>query len=230
MTLLGSTALANPATFTIDPTATTVTISGTLAGLPITQQGPGSLTTTYFGAIRAELAPGAVRFVQGGNAVANNSGSWQPAPGGAAGSAPANYGGQVNFGLLGIGRLAIRNLQVDAFSDPIPLASGSFAASQANVIANTGTADFRSTLLTGSEDLAGSSGPNSDAGPGSLAIAANPAAGTGTATLTLPIRATLITDVQGIGQAVIQFNGQFRGRVSSIGGDANFDTIVDLAD
>src|SRR5262245_37020967 len=93
---------ATPVSFVIDPTVSSVRLSGTvnyLGSHTIEQQGAGSLTTTYQGTVAANYDPadganGSLQFVTAGtNVTANNSGNWQPRSGGASGSEAANYGG-----------------------------------------------------------------------------------------------------------------------------------------
>src|SRR3954452_2482132 len=86
--------------FTIDPLSSSLSLSGTVAGFALTQQGPGSLTTTYSGSINADFDSSTIQFNSAAAAAAIN-GNWQPLPGGGSGSAPANYGGQASLGGLG---------------------------------------------------------------------------------------------------------------------------------
>lgn len=225
-----ATAVAGPAAFTIDPTGSSITLSGSLAGFPIAQQGPGSLTTTYSGTGLADLTATSIQFLDGSVVPAANSGNWQPQPGGTSGSSPANYGGQVNLGILGTGRFAVRGLVVDASSAPIPFSGTGFAANALTMNIDEGSADFQSLLATGTEDVSGSSGANTAPGNGTLTVAIGTSPSVGTATLTIPIAATVVTPVTGIGDATLNFNGQLRGTVTSIGGDANFDKVVNISD
>lgn len=82
--------------YTVDNTRSAVTISGTLLGLPLIQQAPGSLTTTFSGTIDATVnnATNAiqVQFPSSGIVAAEDSGSWEPLATGASGNEPANYG------------------------------------------------------------------------------------------------------------------------------------------
>src|SRR5262245_40538661 len=82
------TASAQVATFQVDPTVSSLTVSGTALGAPILTQGPGSLTTTYQGPLLVQLGSNTISFIGGSAVTANNSGNWQPLPGGAPGSAP----------------------------------------------------------------------------------------------------------------------------------------------
>jgi hypothetical protein len=188
------------------------------------------LTTTYSGTGLADLTATSIQFLDGSVVPAANSGSWQPLPGGTAGSAPANYGGQVSLGILGTARFAVRGLVVDASSAPIPFEGTGFAANALTMNIDEGSADFQSVLATGTDDISGSSGANTAPGSGTLTVAISTSPSVGTATLTIPIAATVVTDVAGLGEATLNFNGQLRGSVTSIGGDANFDKIVDIGD
>jgi len=161
-------ARAEVKTFTIDSTQSSLTISGTALGLVTMQpQGAGSLSTTYSGAIVADVTANTVAFVGGSTITANNSGNWQPAPGGVAGNAPANYGATASaFG--GSGHAALRNLLFELKSDPIVMLAGSFAANTLEFSfppTATSTADYTYNIPfvgsgAGSEALAGNSTNN----------------------------------------------------------------------
>ena len=85
-------------TFTLEQTQSVLTISGTFSGFAIQQQGPGSLTTRYTGTIQTDLSDATIAFVGGSQIVGVTNGNWEPGPSGVAGTAPANYGGEVvNF-------------------------------------------------------------------------------------------------------------------------------------
>jgi hypothetical protein len=162
--------------------------------------------------------------------AANNSGSWQPLPGGAAGSAPANYGAQVTIILVGTGRAAVREAVFDATTaSPLPLGGGTFS-SGIDFTATSGNLDFNGPIVgAGSETLAGSMATNDSPNPGTLNIAP----GTGTsaiATLGLPAAFTIESDLGGFGQGVFNFNGSFTARATAAAGDANFDGRVNLSD
>lgn len=100
----------------IDPTQSSLSISGSVAGGPFgaakayLQQGAGSLTTTYSGAVDIDLALGTIQLLPTSQIIAANSGNWRPAPGpgpgnpdpvggyNSAGTTPANYGVQIPSG------------------------------------------------------------------------------------------------------------------------------------
>jgi hypothetical protein len=221
---------AGPAVFTLDTPTSALELSGTIAGATLQSQGTGSLRTTYFGDFRLSLSPDAVQFVAGGTATANNSGSWQPLADGLAGSAPANYGGRVTISFITT-NVAVRDLTADASSDPIPLNPDlTFNAAAANVNVLTGNVAYRSILSSGSNSLAGSAGPNAGAGNGTLVINRNAALATATAVAQVPVAATVVGTIDLIGPATINFDGGFRGSVSSIYGDTDFDRVVDIGD
>ena len=60
---------------------------------------------------------------------AANNGIWQPAPGGNTGSAPADYGGQINFQYIGTTYAALRNVVLDVTSPLLPVNNGNFDSS-----------------------------------------------------------------------------------------------------
>ncbi|HRK30203.1 MAG TPA: hypothetical protein PLD59_03915, partial [Tepidisphaeraceae bacterium] len=222
---------AAPASFLLDTPESRLTISGSVNGAPLQQQGPGSLSTTYSGNFLIDLSPKTVQFIAGGVADANTSGSWDPLPNATAGTSPADYGAQANFGILGTARFAVRNLIADGFSDSIPLSSGlTFDASLATVSLVNGEVAYRSILASGTSTLIGTGSGVASGNLGTLTIARSVPAATATATIQIPIAATVIDDIDPIGTATINFVGSFRGTVTSIVGDTNFDKSVNLDD
>ena len=122
------------AVFTIDPTQTEITLGGTIVGVPVLEQGAGSLKTKFQGTINADITGTTIRFPGGSTIDAITNGVWQPGASGVGASLPADFAGRVtaNLGLLS-GTLdgAFRNIVVDVTSASLPLsASGSFDASQ----------------------------------------------------------------------------------------------------
>ncbi len=82
-----------------------LTLSGDVATAPILQQGPGSLTTEFVGEIVADYNAGAqtLAFDFSSYGFGLNSGNWEPGLNGVPGTAPANYGGEINFLGRGVG-------------------------------------------------------------------------------------------------------------------------------
>jgi hypothetical protein len=189
----------SPVIFTVDATNSQLTLSGDLGGGlggPIREQGPGALTTNYTGSFDTDvdLAGQTIAFINDGpTANALDSGSWQPLPGGGAGSAPANYGGMVDT-IFGRALVAIREAQFAAASGPLALAGGgptyTFPSTQTFLV-NHGFLDYQS-FVSGREDLSGRSGTNA-APDGSLTDN-----GDGTLSITVPVHLTTSGTIQGL--------------------------------
>jgi len=112
-------------TFTINQTQSVLTISGTFSGFAIQQQGPESLTTHYTGTIETDLSDTTIAFVGGSQIVGVTNGNWEPGPSGVAGTAPANYGGEVvNFFVNG--KAAVRDILLDLTSGSLTVSNGIF--------------------------------------------------------------------------------------------------------
>ena len=160
-----------PVVFTVDPSQSHVTVSGTVAayGLfsaPLTQQTPGSLTAAFGGAIDADLTGTNIQFTGTSLVEAQtNSTPQQPAPGGTSGSAPADYGGSATQRtFLGdtIVTVAIRNVGLDLISPVLPLSNGSFATSSLEFLFSTNAGNsidytVSSPSQNGTTTLAGNS-------------------------------------------------------------------------
>jgi hypothetical protein len=117
--LVASSAQAAVVNLVIDPSASSLALSGEIDAPSIGQahkaflpQGVGALTTTYSGSINIDLQPGTIQMLPGSSIVAADSGIWAPAPGpggpnddpvgsfGGAGSTSANYGVMIpSFGV-----------------------------------------------------------------------------------------------------------------------------------
>jgi len=119
---------ATPVEFTVDETQSTISLTGNVLGIALQQQGPGSLNSTYFGTIKADLSGSQIQFPGGSVLKAQTNGVWSPGPGGTAGSAPADYGAQAS--LLGsVVKGALRNLLLDLTSGPLTISNNQFDAS-----------------------------------------------------------------------------------------------------
>src|SRR6516164_3875458 len=86
----GGLTAANSQVFTLETNLSSVTISGTVMGASITEQGPGSLTASVGGTIQASLAGNTIQFTGRSQILVETNGNWQPAADGTAGSAPAD--------------------------------------------------------------------------------------------------------------------------------------------
>jgi hypothetical protein len=122
--------IAAPMTFTLDPTQSTITISGSFQNsglsIPLMQQSTGSLTTTFGGTLKADVSGSTIQFTGGSVIDAQTNGNWQPLPGGTAGSAPADFGAQGGITGLVTVKGALRNIVLDATSVALLVTSGSF--------------------------------------------------------------------------------------------------------
>jgi hypothetical protein len=99
--------------FTLDTNRSSLTVSGTVQGAAIAQQGPGSLTTKYGGALQATQTGNTIQISGQSLITALNSGNWQPLTNGSAGLSPANYGASVSLvaGFVHV-KAALRFLQI----------------------------------------------------------------------------------------------------------------------
>lgn len=143
-------------TFTVDPSQSSLTITGSFAGIGLGEQGPNSLTTHYGGFINADVTPTTIQFTAGSSIVASNNGNWQPGLGGTSGAAPANYGGQISSFLVS-GKAAVRNVNVDITSGAISISAGTFPASGLEIGFPTNAStvvDYTYTPLFGTGDSA----------------------------------------------------------------------------
>jgi hypothetical protein len=188
ITVTGS---AAPLTFSIDSANSSLSLSGDFAGTAFTEQGPGSLTTHYSGTVAAvwDRAAGTINFLSAGSdAIAANSGSWAPLPGGDSGMAPANLGVQVP-GLFPI-LSAFRETHV-AISTNAPLSlTGSGPYSFTSTQRYTLTAGFQDydagPLGSGRLDISNTSTDNTSATAGTLEDLGN-----GNYRLTIPVDVTI---------------------------------------
>jgi hypothetical protein len=151
---------AESVVFNIVPQESQVTLSGSVSGYAIQQQASGSLVTSYSGTIKAEVTGDSIQFTGGSVLDSAVNGTWQPASGGGAGSAPADYGAQVSTP-LGTARGALRNIVLDLQSDPIAISNSSFPATNlvfAFPAESTAVFDFNAGFLgSGSHPFAGKS-------------------------------------------------------------------------
>lgn len=133
---------ASPVAFTVNSTNSVITLSGKViisgVSVPLTEQSAGSLTTHYGGSVLLDLTPPTIQFVGGSDIVAQTNGSWQPLAGGAAGNAPADYGGKLTFYIPFLGTIsawaAVRNIALDIGSSAMILTNSGFDAARLNIV------------------------------------------------------------------------------------------------
>jgi hypothetical protein len=216
---LGSIAFAvvTPAAtlFTIDPNQTLITLSGSALGTTMTEQGPGSLVTKFSGTVNVEMTATGIRFPGGSLVDGSTNGVWEPLANGAAGSAPADFGGKVSSFVMN-GKAAIRNVLLDLTSPEIAITGDQFNASGlvfAFLTNSAGSLDYTvSSLLggqTGSRVLDGLA-TNNVVTTGTISNAAN-----GSVTLILPIDATSYQTLLAPGDVVLTVRGQLVAHASA---------------
>jgi hypothetical protein len=119
------------------------------------------LTAAYNGSVNATVSGSAIQFTGSSNIAATINGVWRPAVGGLAGSAPADYGAQVNLGFLfGTAYGAVRSLVLDMTSPLLTLTQTNFDSSKLiiSIVTNSNPVlDFSSSLGSGSTSLSGDS-------------------------------------------------------------------------
>jgi hypothetical protein len=192
------TGTAAPLTFYVDSANSSLTLSGSVAGNPIQQQGSGSLTTQYSGSIVAvwDRAAGTINFLGGySDAVAANSGSWEPQANGGSGNAPANYGVQFSLGLFGTGKAAVREEHISlSTSTPLSLSgSGPYTFASTETLTLThGFVDYNTSLGSGRSDISNNGAANASATSSTLEDLGN-----GNYRLTLPVDETINSTVSG---------------------------------
>ncbi len=149
------------AVFTIDPSQSQITLSGTFDGYTFSPQAAGSLTTSYEGNLNAAVSGSTIQFTGSSTVTAMVNGTWQPESGGAVGSAPADYGGEITVLFFVGGYGAARNLVMDLTSPILTLTGTNFDSSQLimTLVTNSNPVmDYQSSALgeSGSVALSGS--------------------------------------------------------------------------
>jgi hypothetical protein len=216
--------------FVVDPTQSALTLSGSINGSPIQEQGPGSLVTTYEGVIDADVADdlSTIQFLNdGAAATADISGAWRPRRGGSAGSDDANYGGHVHTTFFGIGvdaDAAVRDLVAAGASDPLPVSpnDGTFPATLSLSIA-AGSADYRYDAgifgsMGGNTSVAGQSADNQTSDSGVLSPG-DPCALAASIPISITLRTTVSTPLGDI-PVVLNIDGSIVGCGNVAGGGA----------
>lgn len=134
--------VASPVVFTLDSANSTITLSGKVltsigSTVSFTEQSSGSLTTHYSGSVLVDLAPPTIQLLDGSAIAAQTNGSWQPLAGGAAGSAPADYGGKLTISVPIFGNViawaAGRNVALGLGSTALTLTNSGFDAAWVNM-------------------------------------------------------------------------------------------------
>ncbi len=193
-------------TFTVVPSESSVSISGSVLGAPITAQGPGSLTAQYSGSVLVNVGNGVIQFPGQSQVIAVDSGSWQPLSDGSAGSASANYGATASYS-FGTGVAAARDIVADLTSGTVGLVNGQFDTQGITcTIPDTAVSSAAYRLqgfinTSGTVSLAGNSATGETA-QGSLVTVGN------VQILTIPINYTFYFSLVSTNDTVITLTGQ----------------------
>jgi hypothetical protein len=195
--------------FTVDTNKSSITLSGSIdllgSAYSLEAQGPGSLTTAYGGTVQVSQAGSTIQFTPSSLIQALDSGDWQPESDGSAGSAAANYGGQVSV----LGQtitVAVRDVLLEATSPAISVAGGQFDSSSLVFGFSTNAAGVLSYnagfLGSGATPLSGYATNNVSA----LATLATVGA---QQTLTIPVGATFHFSLFSQNDTTLGVQGQF---------------------
>jgi hypothetical protein len=136
--------------FTIDSSKSSLTLGvETLDGTPITTaQTPGSDTTIASGTAKIDVTPTTIQLLTTADTqFALQPAAQSPLPGGAAGSAPAQFGLTLSVPGVASGVVAARDYVGDATSPVVALSGTSFDASQVTLDLPTGNTDYNLTVL-----------------------------------------------------------------------------------
>jgi hypothetical protein len=192
--------------FTLDPEQSLVTISGSVVGGTITNQGPGSLTTKFGGTIQVSITGNSLQFTGQSHVVGETNGSWQPKSDGSSGTEPADYGGYANVGIAA-GNAALRDLLFDVVSQPLTLNGGKFDSSSLTFFFPS---NATSSLAYNVSGLLSKHGVITLSGYATNKIAAlsSLSSSGGQQTLTIPIDATYYFKALAANDTVITLTGQ----------------------
>lgn len=197
--------------FTIDPARSAITLDGEAAGFDLDRQDDGSLRARYDGAIVADYVPGtSIRFLGGSDITAETRGRFDP------GNAPGNYAGEATqFGAT-VFEAVIRRLQLDVFSDLLPITGGNFASTAEKVRVTSGRFSYDSPVTEDSFDLAGNEVANKTTTTSSVITTTD-----GMTRLTIPVDVTYEYDSA---NAKLRLTGQI---VAEAGPDGGLQPRVD---
>ncbi len=171
---------ADALTFTVDPTRSALTLSGSAFALPFTPQGGNAqaLVTSYAGTIQANLSAGVLTFT-GGSAITGQLNPGHPFT--PAGTGTDNYGVAASGFVPGFGVATISGAYRDFTLDiTAGTAQNGLAAAGMSLSLTAGKLDY-SGSLSGTSSLVGAGGANTSAGLVSLTSAG------GFDTLSLPV-------------------------------------------
>src|SRR6266496_4721486 len=207
-----SPALATVVGYNIDPSQSSLTISGDLTGNPASQQTAGSLTTSFTGTIVADRQPTKILF-PGGSALdaSLQSQNQQPRADATPGSAPADYGRTAPGPFSTTAFEAIRGFVADVEDDTstlgIPISGNNFSSADLVFVIGSGRSDVIFGLGSNQVDLSNKAAANSNGnGQSSVVVSGS------TETLTLKFSTGSIGyNVNQTGDSSLMFTGTIVG-------------------
>jgi hypothetical protein len=198
---------AAPVTFTIDNSQSVISVSGLMVNFAMTPQGTGALITSYSGSINADPSGSSIQFTGGSSINAHTNGIWQPAAGGTAGSATADYGAQASVNYPPFGFIlvygALRNISFDVTSPVLPVTGGGFNGTNLvfSFASIDSALDYYSSILNGSLALTGYA-------TNTVATGATETVNGSTRTLVIPIDATFYFKLKSANDTTVHLTGQ----------------------
>lgn len=192
-------ALLSAVVFTLNSSQSSITVSGNIGGVALEEQAAGSLTTSYSGAINADVSGDVITFSSGSTVDAQTSGDWLP------GGTAADYGASLQGGAVA---LAVRDLVLGVTSAAVPITGGEFSSSAETIQLTAGSLAFDAGIGgSGTSSLAGQSFADGATQNSTITPAFD-----GTLTLNLRVDGTLTINDPSLGApAVLQFSGQLVG-------------------
>jgi SdrD B-like domain len=195
---LESRTLLTATTFTLNPTLSTLTNSGSALGYSLTAQAAGSLTTSFSGTIGANVSTGSIQFTGNSTITAALNADKTLLPG----SSPADFGGAASTP-FGTADVAIRNAVANLTSAAITVAAnGSFPSTGETIAMSKGEVDYLAPFVgTGSKTLVGLSSKNTGAASTLITSA-------GVETLTIPVKIVLTYTLLSTNDSTLTLSGK----------------------
>lgn len=179
--------------YTVDPTQSTLTLSGSWGGSTLWHKPVGSLETSYSGVIQADLTSDSVQIMSA-TLDADAGGRYRPRFEGRGGRQAGDYGGFFRtgaYGMRGNVNVALRDVALNLAGGSVAISDGAFDAGVLSVSAASGVVDYsgagllRSAVGQGRSDVIGENLGNAASTDGSLVSTAQ------SETITIPIQITL---------------------------------------
>ncbi len=117
---------AQPQMFVISRELSTLTLGGEVLGVPILEQGPGSLTSRLTGTVVAKVGGSQIEFLDQSYTSSEITRVWQPKACGLPGAEKASFGG-VSRALFSTVYGTFRDIELSLSSDVLGLTEGHFS-------------------------------------------------------------------------------------------------------